>query len=206
MIMRGGKMMKKLLLTGFEPFLKFRSNPTEAAVRELDGLEIGEYSVTGKVYPVVFDKIDELITRDIEMEQPDTVVCLGLAGGRHTIHIERIAINCIDGRTDNDGFNPDGEKIDEAGPDGIFSTLPVKKLEAALKETEIPSDISNTAGTYLCNNVMYTALNHIQKNGLDIPAGFIHVPAHHEIGTELDIPSWSQEDITHAVRTIVENL
>lgn len=206
MIMRGGKTMKKLLLTGFEPFLKFRSNPTEAAVRELDGLEIGEYSVTGKVYPVVFDSIDELITGDIEAEQPDAVVCLGLSGGRHTIHIERIAINCIDGRPDNDGFNPDGEKIDGAGPDGLFSTLPVKKLEAVLKEKEVPASISNTAGTYLCNNVMYSALNHLRVKGLDTPAGFIHVPAHHEIGTELDIPSWSQEDITHAVRTIIENL
>lgn len=198
--------MKKLLLTGFEPFLKFRSNPTEAAVRELGGLEIGEYAVTGKVYPVVFDKIDELITNDIKEEQPDAVICLGLAGGRHTIHIERIAINCIDGRPDNDGFNPDGEKIDETGPDGLFSTLPVKKLEAVLKEKEIPAKISNTAGTYLCNNVMYSALNHIRKNDMGIRAGFIHVPAHHEIGTELDIPSWSQEDITRAVRTIIEKI
>ncbi|AKG74579.1 pyroglutamyl-peptidase I [Salinicoccus halodurans] len=198
--------MKKLLLTGFEPFLKFRSNPTEAAVRELGGLEIGEYAVTGKVYPVVFDKIDELITNDIKEEQPDAVICLGLAGGRHTIHIERIAINCIDGRPDNDGFNPDGEKIDETGPDGLFSTLPVKKLEAVLKEKEIPAKISNTAGTYLCNNVMYSALNHIRKNDMDIRAGFIHIPAHHEIGTELDIPSWSQEDITRAVRTIIEKI
>lgn len=198
--------MKKLLLTGFEPFLNFRSNPTEAAVRELGGLEIGEYAVTGKVYPVVFDKIDELITNDIKEEQPDAVICLGLAGGRHTIHIERIAINCIDGRPDNDGFNPDGEKIDETGPDGLFSTLPVKKLEAVLKEKEIPAKISNTAGTYLCNNVMYSALNHIRKNDMDIRAGFIHVPAHHEIGTELDIPSWSQEDITRAVRTIIEKI
>ncbi|WP_017549404.1 pyroglutamyl-peptidase I [Salinicoccus carnicancri] len=198
--------MKKLLLTGFEPFLSFRSNPTEAAVRELDGLVIGEYSVTGKIYPVVFDGIGERITGDMEAEHPDAVVCLGLAGGRHTIHIERIAINCIDGRTDNAGFNPDGEKIDGAGPDGLFSTLPVKKLEAALRKKAIPASISNTAGTYLCNNVMYSALNHIQDKGLDTPAGFIHVPAHHEIGTELDIPSWSQGDITHAVRTIIENL
>ncbi|WP_411842404.1 pyroglutamyl-peptidase I [Salinicoccus sp. HZC-1] len=198
--------MKKILLTGFEPFLKFRSNPTEAAVNELDGQEIGEYLITGKVYPVVFDEINALITNDIKEEQPDVVVCLGLAGGRHTIDIERIAINCVDGRPDNDGFNPDGEKIDAAGPDGLFSTLPIKDLEAALKEREIPARISNSAGTYLCNNVMYSALSYIQTNQLDIRAGFIHVPAHHEIGTELDVPSWSQEDITQAVRTIIEKI
>lgn len=198
--------MKKILLTGFEPFLKFRSNPTEAAVKELNGQEIGEYIVTGKVYPVVFDKITQLITADIKEVKPDAVICLGLAGGRHTIDIERIAINCIDGRVDNDGFNPNGEKIDEAGPDGLFSTLPVKDIEAVLKENEMPARISNTAGTYLCNNVMYSALNHIRVNNLDIPAGFIHVPAHHEIGTEMDIPSWSQADITSAVRMIIEKI
>lgn len=195
--------MKKVLLTGFEPFLKFKSNPTEAAVNELDGQEIGEYSVSGKVYPVVFDEINERIINDIKEEQPDAVVCLGLAGGRHTIDIERIAINCIDGRPDNDGNMPDGEKIDESGPDGLFSSLPIKDLEAALKKSEIPARISNTAGTYLCNNVMYSALNYIRENELDIRAGFIHVPAHHEIGTEMNIPSWSQEDITRGVRTII---
>lgn len=195
--------MKKVLLTGFEPFLKFKSNPTEAAVNELHGQEIGEYSVSGKVYPVVFDEINERIINDIKEEQPDAVVCLGLAGGRHTIDIERIAINCIDGRPDNDGNMPDGEKIDESGPDGLFSSLPIKDLEAALKKSEIPARISNTAGTYLCNNVMYSALNYIRENELDIRAGFIHVPAHHEIGTEMNIPSWSQEDITRGVRTII---
>lgn len=198
--------MKKLLLTGFEPFLKFRSNPTEAAVNELNGREIGEYAVTGKVYPVAFDQISALITNDIKEEQPDVVVCLGLAGGRHTIDIERIAINCIDGSADNEGFNPAGEKIDKAGPDGLFSTLPIRDMEAALKEKELPARISSTAGTYLCNNVMYSALNYIGTNDLDIRGGFIHVPAHHEIGTELDIPSWSQEDITGAIQTIIEKI
>lgn len=196
--------MKKLLLTGFEPFLKFKSNPTESVVKELHGEEIGEFLVTGKVYPVVFDQISGLIENDIKEEQPDAVICLGLAGSRHNIHIERIAINCIDGRADNNDFNPNGEKIDDAGPDGLFSTLPVKEYEAVLKGAEIPAEISNTAGTYLCNNVMYSALNYIQSAGLDVRAGFVHVPAHHEIGTELNVPSWSQADITNAIRKIIE--
>ncbi|MFC3418641.1 pyroglutamyl-peptidase I [Salinicoccus hispanicus] len=198
--------MKTLLLTGFEPFLQFKENPTGTVVKAFDGEIIGDYKIVGRVYPVVFDRINDLIAGDIEAVQPDAVVNLGLAGGRHTVHIERIAINCIDGRTDNAGFNPDGEKIDGSGPDGLFSTLPIKRLEKALKTNNIPADISNTAGTYLCNNLMYTTLNILRQKNLDIPAGFIHVPAHHEIGVEIGVPSWSQDDINKAVGIILGNI
>ncbi|WP_031546536.1 pyroglutamyl-peptidase I [Salinicoccus luteus] len=198
--------MKTLLLTGFEPFLQFKENPTATAVKVFDGETIGDYRVVGRVYPVAFDKINDLITRDLDVFEPDVVVNLGLAGGRHTVDIERIAINCVDGRTDNEGFTPDGEKIDEAGPDGLFSTLPVKRLEKALKANHIPARISNSAGTYLCNNLMYTTLNHTRQKGQSIPAGFIHVPAHHEIGTELNVSSWSQDDINKAVGIILGNI
>ncbi|TVT27708.1 pyroglutamyl-peptidase I [Salinicoccus cyprini] len=198
--------MKTLLLTGFEPFLQFNENPTGTVVKKFDGDVIGDYKIVGRVYPVVFDQINGLIADDIEEVKPDAVVNLGLAGGRHTVHIERIAINCIDGRTDNAGFNPNGEKIDEAGPDGLFSTLPIKRLEKALKTNNVPADISNTAGTYLCNNLMYTTLNILRQKDIDIPAGFIHVPAHHEIGAELGVPSWSQDDINKAVGIILGNI
>lgn len=198
--------MKTLLLTGFEPFLQFKENPTGTVVKSFDGETIGDYKIVGRVYPVVFDQINDLIARDIEAVQPDVIINLGLAGGRHTVHIERIAINCIDGRTDNAGVNPDGEKIDESGPDGLFSTLPIKRLEKALKTNNIPASISNTAGTYLCNNLMYTTLNILRQKNLDTPAGFIHVPAHHEIGTELGVPSWSQDDINKAVGIVLGNI
>lgn len=198
--------MKTLLLTGFEPFLQFKENPTATAVKIFDGETIGDYRIVGRVYPVAFDKINDLITRDLDVFEPDVVVNLGLAGGRHTIDIERIAINCVDGRTDNEGFTPDGEKIDESGPDGLFSTLPIKRLEKALKANHIPARISNSAGTYLCNNLMYTTLNHTRQKEKSIPAGFIHVPAHHEIGTELNVSSWSQDDINKAVGIILGNI
>lgn len=198
--------MKKLLLTGYEPFLNFKTNPTESAVKELDGQVVGNYKITGKVYPVVFNKIKAHIQNDIKTVEPDIVVNLGLAGGIHTVDLERIAINCIDGKMDNDGFKPNGEVIEENGPDGLFSTLPLKQLEEVLKESEVPVRISNSAGTYLCNNVMYSALHFIKENKLDIPAGFIHVPANHEIGLSSSIPSWSQDDITKAVKIIIETL
>lgn len=199
-------MMKTLLLTGYEPFLNFKTNPTDTAVRLFDGQMINDYKVIGKVYPVKFKEIDDLIKTDIENVNPDAIINLGLAGGIHTIDLERIAVNCIDGRADNDGFKPDGEKIYADGPDGLFSTLPLKHFEEVLKSKQIPVRISNSAGTYLCNNVMYTALYQLQEQGREIPAGFIHVPANHEIGSDSNIPSWSQEDITNAVKTIIETL
>ena len=198
--------MKKLLLTGYEPFLKFKTNPTQSAVESLEGKVIGDYKIIGKVYPVAFKEINALIEQDIEEVEPDAIVSLGLASGISSIHLERIAINTIDGREDNTGFKPNGEKIHENGADGIFSTLPLKQLESALLEENIPVSISNSAGTYLCNNLMYSELYYLQQKELDIPAGFVHVPPSHEIGIAQRVPSWPQEDITRAVHIIIENL
>lgn len=198
--------MKKILLTGFEPFLNFKTNPTASVVESLDGKVVGSSKVIGKVYPVVFSDIKSYIQNDINQFAPDIVISLGLAGGIHTIDLERIAINCIDGKADNNGFKPNGKKIEEDGPDGIFSTLPLKRIEANLTEAQIPVRITNSAGTYLCNNVMYSGLYHLQEQRLEIPAGFIHVPQNHEIGTANGQPSWSQEDITQAIEQVIRIL
>lgn len=198
--------MKKLLLTGYEPFLKFKTNPTQAAVESLEGKIIGDYKIIGRVYPVAFKEINSLIEQDIEAVEPDAVLSLGLASGISSVHLERIAINTIDGREDNTGFKPNGEKIYENGADGLFSKLPLKQLETALLNENIPVNISNSAGTYLCNNLMYSELYYLQQKKLDIPAGFVHVPPSHEIGIAQRVPSWPQEDITRAVHIIIENL
>lgn len=198
--------MQTLLLTGFEPFLKFKENPTGSAVEYFDGKEIGGFRIVGRVYPVEFKTLGAQAAEDIRQYAPDAIINLGLAGGRHTIDIERIAVNCMDGRPDNTGFEPDGEKIEESGPDGLFSTLPIKKIESALKSAAVPARISNSAGTYLCNMLMYKTLNILKRQQKDVKAGFIHVPAHHEIGSELNIPSWSQQDINDAVEHIIKNI
>lgn len=198
--------MKKLLLTGYEPFLKFKTNPTQVVVDSLDGKVIGDYEIIGKIYPVAFKEINSLIEHDIETIEPDAIVSLGLASGISSIHLERIAINTIDGREDNKGFKPNGEKIHVDGEDGLFSKLPLKRLETALLNENIPVNISNSAGTYLCNNLMYSELYYLKQKQLDIPAGFVHVPPSHDIGIASRVPSWSQEDITRAIHIIIENL
>ncbi|ARI76428.1 pyroglutamyl-peptidase I [Halobacillus mangrovi] len=197
--------MKKLLLTGFEPFLDFSINPTQQIVRDLDGERINDFVVSGKVLSVDYKKSGEELLRYIEEMQPDAVVSLGLAAGRHKITPERIAINCDESKEkDNRGNTPSGRAIIESGPDGIFSTLPIQEIVDQLNSAGLPAEISNTAGTYLCNHVMYQGLYYFQKLELEVPCGFVHMPVSHELAVEhRGLPSWSQGDLTDAVKQII---
>ncbi|MCT1905004.1 pyroglutamyl-peptidase I [Oceanobacillus sojae] len=200
-------MTKKLLLTGFEPFLDFSINPTMKITEELNGATIGDYTVTSHVLSVDFHKAGKQLLQLIDETKPDTIISLGLAGGRFKINPERIAVNVNDGPKDNQGHKPDNEVIWEVGADGMFSTLPISRMVQNLKAQGLPAEISNTAGTYLCNHVMYQALYYTKKNNLDLPAGFIHIPASHELAIEHGkIPSWSHDDLKRAITICIETL
>ncbi|AUJ23313.1 MULTISPECIES: pyroglutamyl-peptidase I [Virgibacillus] len=198
--------MKKLLLTGFAAFLDNPINPTEKIVEELDGEVIDSYKIVARKLPVDFMMAGKQLIAYMEELEPEAVIALGLAAGRSAITPERIAINCNDGLKDNGGYQPHGEKIVTGGADGYFSTLPLHKIIDALHEEKLPAHISNTAGTYVCNNVMYHALHFVQKHALSIPVGFIHLPASHELALKKQLPSWSQSDLTRAVKTIISTL
>ncbi|KIL52160.1 pyroglutamyl-peptidase I [Jeotgalibacillus soli] len=199
--------MKKLLLTGFEPFLKFAINPTMEIVKALDGQEINGYTIVGRIMSVDFAASGKEILNYYEEVQPDAVISLGLAGGRANISPERIAINCNEGEVDNNGYSPSGEKIIETGPDGLFTTLPIQDMVERMKEAGFPAKISNTAGTYLCNHVMYQMLYRLQQEKREIPAGFIHIPASHALAIDFGkIPSWSQNDLNMAVKEAIHAL
>lgn len=200
--------MKKLLLTGFEPFLNNPINPTENITKALNGKHVGSYIIVGRVLPVEFEQSAQKLIELYETEQPDAVLMLGLAQGRNHITPERIAINVNDGARDNKGFTPQDQPIDPEGADGYFSTLPIRQFVKALEEFRLPSRISNTAGTYLCNNVMYSMLNHLVKTNRHIPAGFVHIPASHELALQLrsNVPSWSLTDLIKAVEILVRTL
>lgn len=196
--------MKSLLLTGFEPFLNFPINPTENIVKELDGQYIGEYKIIGKILPVDFQSAGDLLIQYFHEINPNAVISLGLAGGRYKITPERIAINCNDGAADNQGNKFIGNKIDEEGPDGLFSTLPVQAIVDHLNDNHFPAEVSNSAGTYLCNNIMYQILNELKKKEKSIPSGFIHIPASHELAViQKNLPSWSQTDLTNAIKLAI---
>lgn len=198
----------KLLLTGFEPFLGFEINPTEAVVKNLDGKQIGKFTIIGKILPVDFKKGPEQLLKHMEEINPDAVISLGLAAGRTHITPERIAINCQDGEPDNNGVQLTDHPIDPNGPDGYFSKLPIRKIVNQLNKAGLPAEISNTAGTYLCNNVMYSMIHDLVKREKDIPAGFIHIPASHELVVKgkKRMASWSTADLTKAIEIAIECL
>lgn len=199
--------LKRLLLTGFEPFLGYPINPTMEIVEKLDGATINGYEIHGRILTVDFSKSGKNLLDEINKVQPDAVISLGLAGGRHKITPERIAINCNDGDADNTGNKPENELIFEDGQDGIFSTLPIEQMVKRLIESGLPTEISNSAGTYLCNNVMYHGLYHFQQENHSVPSGFIHIPASHELALRHQgIPSWSYDDLAKAIQICIECL
>lgn len=199
--------MKTLLLTGFEPFLDYTINPTMRVVERLDGEEIGGYRIISRILPVDFNRSGQRILEWIEELEPDAVVSLGLAAGRYKITPERVALNVKDGDQDNEGYQPVDEPISAAGPDAYLSTLPVREMTQALIEAGLPAEISNTAGAYLCNNIMYEGLHYAATNKSDMLSGFIHIPADHQLAIEHGkLPSWSHEDLARGVRICLETM
>ena len=154
----------KILLTGFEPFGGETINPAKEAVKlvkkEIKGAQIVKCYV-----PVVFGKAIETVHEAMKKENPDVVLCIGQAGGRYEITPERVAINCDDGRIpDNEGNQPVDQPVFADGAPAYFSTLPIKKMVGYMKAANIPAAISNTAGTYVCNHLMYGVCYYIEKN------------------------------------------
>lgn len=197
----------KLLLTGFVPFLNHKINPTEEIVKALDSETINGYTIETRVLPVDFNESEKELLKEINERKPDAVIMLGLAAGRSKITPERIAINVKDGAKDNSGFAPVDQPIVEGGPDGLFSTLPIRKMVDTLNESYLPAKISITAGTYLCNNMMYVALHEASRANDSFKAGFIHLPASHELAIENPaLPSMSLDDLKRTVRICIEAL
>lgn len=200
----------KVLISGFEPFGKMNINPTEELLLEAEKFEIENVEISTILLPVNYDECAEELIKKMEETQPDVVISCGLAAGRTAITPERIGINVKDTGSgdpypDNKGSIPTDEMIDEEGPEGLFATLPNRLIEKRLKELDIPSAVSNSAGTFICNNTLYAVLNHIRKNSLNIKAGFIHFPASTKMSAlNPSLPSLPQETMTKALKVIVE--
>lgn len=167
--------MKKLLLTAFTPFDGERINPALDAVKLVKD-KIGNLLIVKLEVPTVFGKSIDTVREAIERERPDFVLSIGQAGGRAEITPERVAINLDDARIpDNEGNQPIDEPVFSDGENAYFSTLPVKAMVEAIRKEGLPSSLSNSAGTYVCNHLMYGVLYYLDKRP-SIKAGFIHVP------------------------------
>jgi pyroglutamyl-peptidase len=168
-----------VLLTGFEPYGVFSLNPTEEIALSLNGKKIGDGIIRSLVLPVIFEKAFDVLRSQLDEERPpDVIISLGLSPFSSAIHVERIAINLkdYDGIPDNDGKKPMDEPILPDGPLALASTLPISKIVESLNAAGIPARISNSAGTHLCNYIMYRELDFVSRRRWLTRAGFIHVP------------------------------
>ena len=165
-----------VLVTGFDPFGGEKTNPSwdvcTRLPREIAGLRVETCRI-----PCEFRRSIEVVAEAIERHRPALVVCIGQAGGRAHLSLERVAINVDDARiADNSGARPVDEPIAPNGPPAYFATLPVKAMAAAIRAAGVPAEVSNSAGTYVCNHLMYGVLHYLEASGHKARAGFIHVP------------------------------
>ncbi|HEX2501103.1 MAG TPA: pyroglutamyl-peptidase I [Methylomirabilota bacterium] len=166
-----------ILVTGYEPFGTHSLNPSQELAKLLDGRRIGNCAVAGVVLPVHHREAARHVSVLLGEMAPVAVVHLGLAEGRSRLALERVALNVMDYRIpDNAGYRAEGEPCAAEGPAAYFASLPLPEMLAALTAEGIPAYVSNTAGTYLCNQILYSTLHEIALRELTARAGFIHLP------------------------------
>ena len=197
-----------ILLTGFEPFGGEKINPSWLIAQALDKLEIQGAMVHGAQLPCVFAESLQVLEQQLKTHKPDIVVALGQATGRSGLSVERIAINVCDARiADNKGDQPIDEPVIDTGPAAYFSTLPIKSIVQALLSEGCPASVSQTAGTYVCNQVFY-GLQHLLK-GVGALSGFIHVPLLPEQAEAINgplQPSMALSEQINGIKTVLRVL
>ena len=196
----------KILITGFDPFGGETVNPAYEAVKLLPDTIAGDEIIKLEV-PTRFHHAGAVLEDAMQRHKPDAVICVGQAGGRAAITPEKVAINLMDGRIpDNAGYQPVDVPIWEDGETAYFTSLPVKAMVQRMRDAGIPAAVSYTAGTYVCNYLLYTLLYLIDKKYPNVRGGFIHVPYAMEqvINKPLGTPSMDLRQIARGLETAVE--
>lgn len=190
-----------VLVTGFEAFGGDPLNPSEAIARSLHGRSIAGHRVVGLCLPTVFGQGSEALRAAVQRLRPAWVFALGLAARRTCISLERVAVNVVDARlADNAGAQPVDVPVVPGAPVAYFSGLPIKAMLAALQEAQVPAEVSNSAGTFVCNELFFR-LMHALNTQRDLAAcrgGFVHVPATVELGG-----GFTHEALVVALRTAI---
>ncbi len=208
--------MKKILLSGFGDWAGSCANPAKAVADALDGMTVAGAKIHKVIAPSIFKEMIKTVTDEIDRISPDVVIMMGEFGGRSMITVERIAQNLIDAPRydmgDMSGARPQDEPVVPGGPAAYYATLPLRAMVRAMRDAGIPSDISDAAGTFGCNLLMYGVLNYIAVNQLPIRAGWIHLPALPQtaaLDENVGMPSMSVatqvEGMKAAIQAVVEN-
>ena len=196
--------LPRVLLTGFDAFGGASINPSWLAVKALDGEILAGHMVVAAQLPTEFDASPKELVRLLVQHKPRLVLCVGQAGGRNAISIERIAINITDAIiADNAGDQPVDVPVVASGPDAYFSTLPIKAILQGLQREGLPAEVSQTAGTFVCNHVFYALMHTLaKKRGFKrTRGGFVHVPYLAEQGS----PNMPLADIVRGLRVAIES-
>jgi pyroglutamyl-peptidase len=200
---------RHVLLTGFEPFDGDSVNPSGEVAKQLDGKVIGGCAVRSVILSVQHEAARAVVAPLLEAPGLVAVVHLGLAGGRARIALERVAVNVMDySRPDAHGQVLRDVACVDGGPAAYFSTLPLREMLAALTAEGFPAYVSNTAGTYLCNDIAYTTLHALARRRVPTPAGFIHLPFLPSMVTahDLEEPSMDLAILTRAIETVLARI
>ncbi len=194
----------KVLITGFDPFGGETINPAFSAVNMIKDTICGAEIIKIEI-PTVFKLASKAIENAINEHKPQIVILVGQAGGRSEIAVERIGINLDDARIpDNKGNQPIDELIEPNGKNAYFSNLPVKAIVESLKDNAIPAVVSYSAGTFVCNHVLYSLMHLIELESLDIRGGFVHVPfLPEQVVNKGNVSSMSLETIREAIEVII---
>lgn len=194
-----------ILLTGFEPFGGEASNPSWQAVRPLHGQVLRGHRVVTACLPTDFRRALPALRRELARHRPALSLCLGQAGGRSGIELERVAINLVDARiADNAGHRPIDVPVVRGGPAAYFATVPVKAMLARLQAAGVPAAVSHSAGTYVCNQVFY-ALMHALRGRPQARGGFVHIPyAPAQAARHAGAPSLDPALVTRALELMLD--
>jgi len=181
-----------ILLTGYEPFLDFKRNPSLEACKLLEGMDYNGYEVAVEELPMRYKEIQDIIRQLVDKHKPAAIIATGVSSKAPDICVERVAINVgsADGGP-NFGYDTLDQVLNPNGPAAYWSTLPIRDIVEAIKKTGIPARVSNSAGTQGCNLVFYHLMDYLAEKELDTPAGFIHVPRLPENAVSIINPSMS---------------
>lgn len=201
---------KNVLLTGFQPFGGDKVNPSELVVKSMEGRLIAGRSIVTRVLPVETRTLRARLEEDIARSRPEFIILTGQAAGRTAVSLERVAINLLHfDQADNVGVKKNNDPIQKGGPEAVLSTLPLDKIVETWHENGIPASVSNSAGTFVCNQALYEALTLVASHAPPIPVGFVHLPflPVQAIGRGSEhVPSMSLEVMKRAIEILLETV
>lgn len=198
--------MRKILITGFEPFGSYAENSSWEAAKKVASFGVFNADIATECLPVSFVRAPMALREAIDRHTPDVVIMLGQSATSNCIKLERVALNMMDSAMcDNDGAKPDEELIDESDAAALFTTLPIKALRSAIEEGGIPVKISNSAGLYVCNRTYYEGLRICRERGAR--AIFVHLPLYEgQTSPHRDKKTMPLGDMCRAIQTIIEEI